>query len=375
MKKIKVIFLLSIAFTIGFAVLIGLRTVRQSSVQIPSSNPTPTVTQLPTVVQKPQFIVKGSIPYWDQESALSSFTQNVDSFDYINLFWYYLSPDGSIVKYSYAKEDKSIIDFAHDNNVKVFAVVTNLPEYDGSSWDSERVENVIAHDDTKNAHIGKMVSKLNQLEFDGVIIDYEDVNPFLKDDFSSFIKSLSEVLHRSNKLLAVALHPKNTVSDRGNGAFQDWEALAQHADQLNIMAYGEHWDESNAGPIASLGWVEKIINYTKTLNIPSEKFILGIPLYGYDWNKDHEEAVEGLTYKDIQNLLAEFDKKEEWDSQFLSPYFLYDKNGDNHEVWFENARSVGAKIELAQKAGFAGVTFWRLGGEDQTIWPLVNPTE
>ena len=356
---------------VALVVLISLMIAAKNTIKTPSGKQTPTIAQSPTNIQK-RFIIKGSIPYWDQDNAFSSFMQNVNSFDYVNLFWYYLSSDGTIVKYSFAKEDKSIIDFAHDNNVNVFAFVTKLPEYDGSSWDSERVEDVTTHEDIKNAHIGNIVNKLNQLDFDGVIIDYEEVDPFLKDDFSSFIKSLSEVLHRSNKLLAVALHPKNNVSDRGNGEFQDWEALAKYADQLNIMAYGEHWDESSAGPIASFGWVEKIIKYTKQLDINPRKFILGIPLYGYDWNKDHGETAQGLTYKDIQNLLVEFDKKEEWDSQSSSPYFLYTRNEDNHKVWFENARSVMAKIELAKKAGFAGVTFWRLGGEDQKIWKAID---
>lgn len=369
MKKIKTLLILSIMCMVVLVVLIGLMIMAKNSIKTPSSKQKSAITQSPTNIQQ-QFIIKGSIPYWDQKSALSSFTQNVDSFDYINLFWYYLSPDGNVIKYSYAKEDKSIIDFAHEQSVKVFAVITNLPEFDGASWDSERVENVITHADTKNAHIDNIVNKLNQLDFDGVTIDYEEVDGRTKDEFSTFIKELSLALHKNDKTLSIALHPK--YNDFGNGEFQDWAALAKFADQLNIMAYGEHWDESNAGPIASISWVQKIIEFTKRTDIDPQKFILGIPLYGYDWNKDHEVAAEGLTYQDVQNLLVEFDKKERWDDNSSSPFFLYTRSEDDHEVWFENARSVMAKIEVAKKAGFAGVTFWRLGGEDQKIWKAVD---
>ena len=44
----------------------------------------------------------------------------------------------------------------------------------------------------------------------------------------------------------------------------------------------------------------------------------------------------------------------------------------NHEVWFENGPSVEVKVQLAREAGFGGVTFWRLGGEDPEVWERVR---
>ena len=153
MKQLKILLILSILCVIGFIVFISMKSEGQDSAKILPFSPTPTITQLPTVVQKPQFIIKGSIPYWDQESAFSTFRQNFVFFSYINLFWYYVDNDGIIKKYQDAYEDKSIIDFAHAKNVKVLAVVTNLSDEEGSTWDSSRVEIVIKNKTTRDKHI------------------------------------------------------------------------------------------------------------------------------------------------------------------------------------------------------------------------------
>jgi len=70
----------------------------------------------------------GSIPYWDQDKAVQVFKAHPGKFDIISLFWYRLDEQGNIVKYTDAREDLSIIDFARRNNVKVLALIANLPE-------------------------------------------------------------------------------------------------------------------------------------------------------------------------------------------------------------------------------------------------------
>lgn len=313
--------------------------------------------------------IKGSIPYWDQDKAYQSFQEHISLFNYVNFFWYYMEPDGSVKKYEYADEDPGEIEFAYANGVKVSAVITNLPEYTGATWDSGRVQDVISDPEVRKKHVEEISQKLNDFNFDGVIIDYEGVRPEAKNDFTDFIHELAVRLHEENKIVSVVLHPKTDSRDiTGNGAFQDWKALSLWADQLQIMAYGEHWDNSESGPIASISWVKQIIAYAKFLNITKEKIFLGIPLYGYDWDKSDDSKAVGVTFNQVQDLLHTYAIDEQWDQRALAPYFEYQKGNHRHEVWFENARSVEQKVNLARSAGYAGVTLWRLGGEDPAIW-------
>jgi len=54
----------------------------------------------------------------------------------------------------------------------------------------------------------------------------------------------------------------------------------------------------------------------------------------------------------------------------ISPY--RDAQGNQHEVWFEDARSLRSKIQLAWELGIKGVALWRLGMEDPNIWPMLR---
>lgn len=324
----------------------------------------PSASATPQATVKEPLKVKVSIPYWDQQKGVKSFKENVDLINYVSLFWYFLGDDGQIHKYNYAKEDLSIISFAHENGVKVEVVITNLPE--NGDWDSDRVGKVLTNNDLKQKHIDEIVELSERLDIDGIDIDYEQVDKNLKDDLSEFIKRLGEALHSKGKYLGVALHPK---SDDGigntNGALaQDWPKIAQGADNLYIMAFNEHWDESGPGPVSSIGWVERIVKYAQSLGIERHKLFLTIPLFGYDWKKDSNLDAKGLTHSEVTKLLEKYSVSEQWDETNASAYFHY---GDG-EVWFENARSVEGKIKLAESAGFKGITFWRLGGEDPQIW-------
>ena len=320
-------------------------------------------------VQNKPLKVKVSIPYWDQKKAVTSFKKNVSDVNFVSLFWYFLGSDGDIHKYSDAKEDLSIVDFAHENGVKAEVVITNLPE-DGD-WDSDRVEHVLKDEQLLKKHIEQIVELSERLNIDGIDIDYEQLDQDLETDFSHFIKELGKALGEKGKYLGVALHPK---SDDGigntNGALaQDWKTISEGADNLYIMAFNEHWDESGPGPIASLPWVERIVRYAQNLGIDKSKFFLTIPLFGYAWERDSDQAAKGLTYSDVSQLLEKYVMSEEWDETNASPHFQYEET-DEWEVWYENARSVTRKIELAENAGFKGITFWRLGGEDPKIWNL-----
>ncbi|MDP2684516.1 MAG: hypothetical protein Q8P20_05690, partial [bacterium] len=137
MKRAWIILLLIVASVLvfwGFSEVTG----KDNDISLIKPEPIPSVSDSKRL--KP-LKVKVSIPYWDQENASASFKENADRINYVSLFWYFLGSDGKIHKYNYAKEDLSIINFAHDKGIKVELVITNLPESGG--WDSDRVERVL----------------------------------------------------------------------------------------------------------------------------------------------------------------------------------------------------------------------------------------
>ena len=51
----------------------------------------------------------------------------------------------------------------------------------------------------------------------------------------------------------------------------------------------------------------------------------------------------------------------QFDSVSQSPYFYYKDNDQNlHVVWFEDARSIQAKLNLVDKYKLGGISFWTI---------------
>ncbi|HYF12859.1 MAG TPA: glycosyl hydrolase family 18 protein [Candidatus Paceibacterota bacterium] len=310
----------------------------------------------------------GSIPYWDQDRAVRVFKENVEKFDIISLFWYRLEEDGTINPYSGAEIDSSLIEYAHANNVKVLALISNLPE-DGD-WDPERVDAVIDSPDSRARHIAEIVALVEEHNFDGVNIDYEFLLNRQKNEFSAFIEDLSRELHLRNKIVAVAIHAHEPGSTKRG---QDVRAIAQHADILAVMAFDEHWQSAAPGPIASIEWVRGVLEYILSRGVDPKRVFLCIPLFGYDWTQGIERA-DGLEYTDVVRVAnREKEALVQYDEGLEQPHFIYtDARGNKHDVWFENARSFEAKLELAKELDIAGLAFWRLGGEDDRIYELLE---
>src|SRR3990167_9598571 len=173
-------------------------------------NPTKTETaksiQTPT---QPLLKTVGWIPYWDQKTAFASFSKNVELFDFVSAFWYRIDAEGNLTTYKQTVEDQSIIDFAHKNNVKVLAVVANLPDYEeGGDWDYKRVDKVISSTAARKAHIQVLIGLAAEHNFDGINIDYEALKRSQRENFTAFIEEFAQAHHKEGKILGVAIHPK-----------------------------------------------------------------------------------------------------------------------------------------------------------------------
>lgn len=315
--------------------------------------------------------VRASVPYWDQDRALAIAQANGDVIDQVVFFWYYLGEDGSIKRYEYAQVGLDAVKLARANGAMVSVLISNLPDEDGADWDSKRVERMLESEGSRAEHIQEVVDLAKELGVDGITIDYESVDVNQREQFSLFIKELAEALERDGKFVGVALHPKTSrLNPKGLGGFQDWSALGEAADELYLMAFNEHWDGSEPGPIASVSWIKKILAFAESRKVPREKLYLGLGLFGYDWH-DGEEA-EGLTYEEVEKLVSEEGAEPEWNESSGEHYFNYKQDGHEHEVWYADAGSVQVRAELAKSLGLAGLSLWRLGGEDPGIWSALE---
>ena len=192
--------------------------------------------------------------------------------------------------------------------------------------------------------------------------------------FTLFVKELSEQLHSHNKLLTIVVEPKTDAPEYANYATrqaQDWVEIAKYADEIRIMGYDyQHSFHTVHGPISSVAWLETILIYgTETLDIPSEKFVLGLPLYGYNWDSSGVAKTTAVTWEDIQKIKTNNPNHTDvLDELSKENHLTY---GTRH-IWYQDSTSIEYRLELAKKYKIKGVIFWRLGGEDAKLWEMID---
>lgn len=323
------------------------------------------------------------IPYWDQKTAFQSYEDNHKTLTHVAFFWYYLTESGDIERYRYAKVNSDLVETVQKNGDKAYAIIANLPDLDpdhpDGDWNREWVRRVIVNDTNRKRHIDELVELAIDGNFDGINIDYENLRRADRKHFTRFIEELAAALHTEEKELAVALHPKSAEykasEDNGSHA-QNWRALAQHADQLHIMGYGEHYVTSEPGPLASVEWLTGILTYFDKLNVDKDKFVLGVPLYAQLW-KLSQKKPRGIdmdtNYREIQRQKEKYGGTVEFLPDVQSNRMRFASSpGKEYVAYFENARSLAGKLALARQWGVYNVAFWRIGGEDPNIWQEIS---
>lgn len=127
--------------------------------------------------------------------------------------------------------------------------------------------------------------------------------------------------------------------------------------------------------VAPLPNVRRVVEYALT-EMPAQKIWLGIPNYGYDWPLPFAEGVTRATSISNQyavRLALRYGAEIRYDTFAQSPWFRYtDEQGREHEVWFEDARSIQAKLALIPEYGLYGAGYWNLMRPFPQNWLILD---
>lgn len=127
--------------------------------------------------------------------------------------------------------------------------------------------------------------------------------------------------------------------------------------------------------VAPINQVRRVVEYAVT-EIPTEKIDLGIPNYGYDWPLPFERGVtKAATINNVQAVRIAIREGVEiqFDELSQSPFFLYTDHttGIEHEVWFEDVRSLQAKFNLIKEFQLRGCGYWQIMQWFRANWLLL----
>lgn len=291
--------------------------------------------------------------------------------DGLKVFSYGFTLEGELVPPM--SDDAWMIERAQQWGTRPILTLTPLGE-DGH-FNNNLVSALVRSHELQQRIIWELGSTMQEKGFGGLDIDFEYVLADDREGFAAFVGLATRVMNLFGYPVTVALAPKTSAEQRGllyEGI--DYALLGAAANRAMLMTY--EWGYSQGPPmaVAPINMVRRVVDYAVTA-IPREKLSLGIPNYGYDWALPYERGVTRA--KTINNhqavqLAIDFGVDIRFDETAMSPYFRYWQYGIQHEVWFEDVRSIKAKFDLIKEYELSGVGYWQLMSLFRANWLMLN---
>jgi hypothetical protein len=242
----------------------------------------------------------------------------------------------------------------------------------------------------RQKHIAAIVAFARQEEYPGIVLDYRDVGPEMRENLTSFVRDLAEQLHAGARTLAVRVAWPTQVSAAywDTGAY-DWLALSEVADVILIPGSPDPRAYVKGGP------VEQMIAWA-TRQVDRHKLQLVVSAQGVDQSGDQTAPIsyraalallsriavdvvdESVTPgKEIAVSLINLSDAPgiQFDDSIHTYWFPYtDDQGKTHTVWLENEASLAHKLKLVARHHLRGVMGDHLADSmsDPGLWAVAR---
>lgn len=307
------------------------------------------------------------MPYLDPNQT---FLKHLGSkLTYLGYFDFPVTVDGAIT----GTFNPAVLKIAKEEDVSVLPVLTN--------WSDNMFNPQMAHDLLSNPVsvsnlINNILAMLNEYDFQGINIDFENLFPKDRQLFTSFIQKLYKALHNDDKILVINMAPKwEDWPDRNWVGFFDYNALGDYIDLAAIMTYEWGWKEGPPSATAPMPEVRRSLEYAMANNIPPDKILMGLTLYGYDWEvpNTEENAADTVTLPMMWEIARKYNVPIEFNPQAKQPVMYYTTEENmRHEAWFENALSHCLKYDLVREYGLRGTFYWLITEPLEATWYIVS---
>lgn len=254
-------------------------------------------------------------------------------------------------------------------------VLTLTPFGPDGNFNNRLIHSVVNNEAYKNNLIQNLLNIMDEKGYEGVDIDFEYILASDRDAFTAFVWEVAETMRANGYHTSVALAPKTSSEQTGllyEG--KDYRALGEAADHVLLMTY--EWGYTYGPPmaVAPIHQVRRVVEYALT-QIPSEKINLGIPNYGYDWSLPYVRGVtKATTINNVQAVRIAIAQGAviQFDELSQSPFFTYISEGTEHEVWFEDVRSLQEKFNLIKEYSLRGCGYWQIMQWFRANWLLLR---
>ena len=300
---------------------------------------------------------------WFQVSGTagnSSIDNNMSTISGVNVIaptWYSVTDESGNMS-SYASAD--FVSKMHQRGIDVWALVSDFD----TNVDFAQLYSSKA---ARTNMVNKLVGEAKSYGFDGINLDYENIKSAYAKDYLQFVRELSVACERNG----IVLSTDNYKPEAYNRCY-NLKEQSKFVDYVIVMAYDEHYAGTDAGSVASLPFVKEAVEDTVQL-VGKEHVIAGIPFYTRIWT-----TTDGNTTSRAVGMQAAVDQLNSdgqvalWNDDCGQYVASYTVGNATRQIWFEEEKSIEAKMQVIQENNVAGVAGWKLGLEKSSVWQVIS---
>lgn len=270
-------------------------------------------------------------------------------------FTYGFRPDGSLIPV----EDGFIIDAAFRYSVSPVLHLSTLTE--SGNFSTALAESLLGNPAAQQVLTENLLAELRRKSYYGLDVDFEFLGAKNAAPYAEFLSRLRQRMNAEGFPVLAALAPKTADTQPGTlYEGHDYAAIGEAVNSVLLMTY--EWGYTYGPPMAvsPLQPVRKVVEYALT-RIPAEKIFLGISNYGYNFTLPYVQGLseaDSLSVEEAIRLAGEKGAEIQYDTTVEAPFFVYAENDEEHRVWFEDARSLSARLRLLPEYGLRGALYW-----------------
>lgn len=215
--------------------------------------------------------------------------------------------------------------------------------------------------------VNTLINDAEKYGFDGINLDFENIKSAYAKDYLQFVRELSIACERKGLVLST----DNYKPEAYNRCY-NLKEQSRFVDYVIVMAYDEHYAGTDAGSVASLPFVKEAVEATVQL-VGKEHVIAGIPFYTRIWT-----TTDGNTTSRAVGMQAAVDQLNSdgqvalWNDDCGQYVASYTVGNSTRQIWFEEEKSIEAKMQVIQENNVAGVAGWKLGLEKSSVWSVIS---
>ncbi len=310
--------------------------------------------------------VFGYVPYWSLPNWQSFPYRDFSTVAYFSVN---VNPNGSIEQSGpgwngYNSEDfVNLINAAHQAGDRVVLTANDF---------SEASLYTLTHNPNAGIVLGTELLELVQTKgLDGVNLDLEGTGSGDQAGLDHLVSQVDFMLHSADPHYQLTMATYASSAGDPNG-FYDIPGLSKWVNAFFVMAY-----DVSQGAIGSQAENDDAAYVAQYVSeVGASKVILGLPLFGYDEPTKGPALGERPTgpAAPVTYAQALASGPTYWDAATDTAWTSYQSGGQWHQVFFDNANTIEAKVQLASKSGLLGVGVWALGmeGTDNSMLGLLD---